>query len=807
MKNLTVLFLLFFSLSINAQLIDVGLQSKIKNSNLIIEGKVIQQFCIKGNDGFVYTKSEILVDKTLKGNYLNNEPIYILTRGGEYDGKVESWSHMLALSVKDKGIFFLQNKNDFGYNYYSCFASSQGFYAFRENKNKLSAYSPLHTVSNIDSELYKVIENEVKTKMEFANREVNYENCLKLTLRPNQLDRSISNFSLSVLAEMTNSPMYLESSIIRVRYSVEEFGPDIFQEGNIEISASEYLPSLNYSLNLRDIDSGLLEIELAHIGGSRTVLDLFPKELFKINLFPIEEISIPFLLIDEDHSIENTELENPRGEIQNPDCLDIELEIGEEIKCPIITSFEPKSVAAGVNEMSLSDVDGTITIYGDNFCDPSQPEKFVKPPFSDVEFWDVDLRDYFKAADLNYIYWTDDSIKLLVPTVKKSGGPHPNLGASTHEIRVTITDCDGSICTIETPEKLHVKFGMFNDFWQRNFEDIITGGCVNPEVANIEAFGGRRRSLVNQNGAGGYNLIIGNMFPNDTNKAQKAREQIIKALDLWRCTYGVNVNIVDEIEPFISDPNTCRIIRSDSLSFNSGVTYMRAGSNSDPCDSLQNVDTSIEKFDIRINAKVLDGIQTAGDGRKYRFNINQEMTQADTINAFDSTSLTVVRDLQGVMIHELGHAFQLRHTNNPEDIMASGSVIDDKLQRALSDNDKLGALHIERLDTLGACGHAGMTPFICGPINSVKQNITSIIPVIITPNPTTGRISISTKLLEYECRITIIDLSGVIVHEFSTNGNSNDIHVNLENYSQGLFFIKVTDIDNGYYSTQKLILK
>ena len=83
---------------------------------------------------------------------------------------------------------------------------------------------------------------------------------------------------------------------------------------------------------------------------------------------------------------------------------------------------------------------------------------------------------------------------------------------------------------------------------------------------------------------------------------------------------------------------------------------MRASSISDPCNPSQNVDTSIEKFEIRINAKVLDGL-TAPNGKRFRFNLNQELTQTDTINAFDSTSLTVVRDLQGIMIHELGHAF------------------------------------------------------------------------------------------------------------------------------------------------------
>ena len=182
------------------------------------------------------------------------------------------------------------------------------------------------------------------------------------------------------------------------------------------------------------------------------------------------------------------------------------------------------------------------------------------------------------------------------------------------------------------------------------------------------------------------------------------------------------------------------------------------------------------------------------------------MTQTDTINAFDSTSLTVVRDLQGVMIHELGHAFQLRHTNNPKDIMASGRVIDDKLQRALSDNDKLGALHIKALDTLGACGHAGMTPFNCELLNSVKQNVASIFPVEISPNPSTGHISINTKLLERKCRIAIINLNGVVLHESITHGGSNDVQINLDTLNQGLYFIKISDIESGLYSTERIIL-
>ena len=105
----TILILLFCFTSALSQ---SSIENLSQTSDQVIEGKVIRkESFVMNNDRNIYTRNTIQVLKVFKGEV--KKEVEIITLGGEYNGRVQSWSHSFDIALHDHGIFFLIESSEF----------------------------------------------------------------------------------------------------------------------------------------------------------------------------------------------------------------------------------------------------------------------------------------------------------------------------------------------------------------------------------------------------------------------------------------------------------------------------------------------------------------------------------------------------------------------------------------------------------------------------------------------------------------------------------------------------------------------
>jgi len=100
--------LILSSLSLMSQTTIDGLSQKVQYVDLIVSGEVIRKEAFLHKDGRIYTQNFISPRLLLKGEIHDLEDFVVLSRGGEVDGKIESWTHQEKFNVGDNGIFFFK---------------------------------------------------------------------------------------------------------------------------------------------------------------------------------------------------------------------------------------------------------------------------------------------------------------------------------------------------------------------------------------------------------------------------------------------------------------------------------------------------------------------------------------------------------------------------------------------------------------------------------------------------------------------------------------------------------------------------
>lgn len=176
MKKIYLLLIIisFFKFNFSfaqCSLYPVSLSSRVNNSSLIIEGKVISQKSFWNSaHNYIYTSNLIEVNQVLKGN-TNSSFIEIITEGGEIDMNKQVVEPALQLNPNDEGIFTLINFNQpqqYGYQVFQAYADQQGFIKFNLKEN--SAHDPFNKYSNINSVLYSQLKTLLHTTFaDFTN--------------------------------------------------------------------------------------------------------------------------------------------------------------------------------------------------------------------------------------------------------------------------------------------------------------------------------------------------------------------------------------------------------------------------------------------------------------------------------------------------------------------------------------------------------------------------------------------------------------------------------------------------------------
>lgn len=158
-KIYTILILISYVLINSSQaqcsLYPVSLSSRVNNSGLIIEGKVISQKSFwNASRNYIYSSNLIQVNQVLKGS-LVSPYIEIITEGGEVDMNKQLVEPSLQLTPSEEGVFMLNSFNQpaqFGYSVFQTYADQQGFIKF--NLETHSAFDPFNKYIDINNVLY-----------------------------------------------------------------------------------------------------------------------------------------------------------------------------------------------------------------------------------------------------------------------------------------------------------------------------------------------------------------------------------------------------------------------------------------------------------------------------------------------------------------------------------------------------------------------------------------------------------------------------------------------------------------------------
>ncbi len=105
---LLMVILLLIGTNVEAQLVPVSLDARIKSSEVLLEGRVVEQYSFFDNDrNLIYTANVIEVKRTLKGTF-SGQKAEIITLGGIVGNQMQTVSHTLELKTGDFGLFMCE---------------------------------------------------------------------------------------------------------------------------------------------------------------------------------------------------------------------------------------------------------------------------------------------------------------------------------------------------------------------------------------------------------------------------------------------------------------------------------------------------------------------------------------------------------------------------------------------------------------------------------------------------------------------------------------------------------------------------
>lgn len=136
----------------------VLLSDRVPQSDLVLEGKVIDQLCFwNAEHNRIYTSNLVDVYKTFKNTGASY--IEVITEGGVVGDKKQAVHPGLSLRVGDVGVFTLVSNSQpaqFGKPVYEAYASAQGFIRYNLSENR--ATEPFDSYSSITAGLYPAIQ-------------------------------------------------------------------------------------------------------------------------------------------------------------------------------------------------------------------------------------------------------------------------------------------------------------------------------------------------------------------------------------------------------------------------------------------------------------------------------------------------------------------------------------------------------------------------------------------------------------------------------------------------------------------------
>jgi Secretion system C-terminal sorting domain len=729
---------LFFLFTLKAQYVEFPLEQRVTQSDLIVEAKVIDQFSYK-KAGLIYTANKLevcaVVFKKVAPTAENLSTVYVITYGGELNGEFNTWTHMLTLNKGMEGLFFL--KSNFSIlpeappsnsSFYDVYGQEQGFVTYAKDDNwGFSGNSLFEAFNNADDYIGKI--NNI-TEQDNVTKSCIVGNKSGIVLK---LDTAIVGQGNITFKSSIKGQWGKGYKLEKVKIQIEFNSSINLAQYNFSVGALTSTLSTHYGISWSQPNSHSAVLEVTKNNGTTTYQQLGSQfsEFLSISFHPsllavgVKSVQIVDAKFKDGNSIQN--------------FLEYEIFYNKLIKeyfaAPVITSFEPAEVCAGVKAEQSSGnpvIAGHVIIKGDNFGD-IDPADFATeiPENYRVEFRrEEDLTsNAFKVTPLteDYVYWTNTEIKVKVPTAGKLVN-NSNLlsgdavAANAVTGRITVKTPDGVDDTGD--DKLKVLFAHFNS---------IEIGNSNHSLAH---------KLLNKSGNGGYYLIFDSSFEGIHNNEQAARKDVIDAFCEWNAISQAKIEVVE----------TCP---TGAICYKVKYEFIdNAGSSS------------------IVLARGLSSGSQFGCSNEYTIGFI-ELTFNSAIDNWKVSSEAGPSDpfvIKPTTYHEGGHLLQLGHVYNEDALMyplySSDFLIDA--------DASAGGTHVANVSAATNCANKlnkGLISSCMTPTSEGEQNSF----VRVTPNPVKDELLIDFGQDFVSGEVTIHDSNGKICQVVNISPNSNRI--------------------------------
>lgn len=749
--------------SLTAQLYKVPFEQKMTQSTHIVEGKILSSRAFwSANKRDIYTAHTVEIYNVFKGELVGSQ-VEIITWGGQLDGVTQTWTHLLTLHKGQEGIFCLEpagKYHDYShakqkFEMYEVFSSSQGFFAYHVEKQRLTASEPFGKY-DVENELKPQIRNFTgqNEKWVFTNKGIQY------SFRNPSLDTTGGKnvLAFDVYANGTQNGTKYDSAVVVLKYDTTTFGSSVCGSGGLVVTKGLIVTNSAYQLNCNDKSSNEIQFSIGVRGANPShlySLKTIAEQLIHVQI-TIQNCNPTHLLIDS-ASLTSYYLDGNNLKSYNP--IQVLNSLSNQNVCvpphdPAITSIFPLSRRAGVGDI--------ITVNGSGFG--TYANGFSRVQFTKVSGTDPIFTPMIVISK-DIISWTDTLIQVRVPSTNDS-----NEVAGSGFIAI-VDSLSGN--PTESTDSITIRFGNINFYQQYlNLSSL-------PDSNNFPQY------LGDIDGLGGYTFKYIDIAGQPSFRGDyAARACFEKAIAMWRCATGVRIRI--------DTTNT------DTSIFANFVTY----------DLLP---TGIAMATTNYHNLCLDG-----SGQPVFFQVTKQarvIVNSDTAyynhlykDANSTTGLNnTLYDLVTAFLHELGHFHCLTHTNNPNDLMYP-FISKGQAKRAIAGNDFEGGNYVMGQSTTITTGNCDsvMTPIICPLCDSVfsrlactsiDKNTNNRVSLNVYPNPFSDAINIDFYLLENQgFSYEILDVLGRSVlknNKTKVNIGENHIELKTNELSNGIYFAKI----------------
>lgn len=815
MKNVMSLFLFLASVALSfGQTIPKGLSDIVNQSSYIFEGRVIRSDSYWGQENrTIYTSHTVEIKKIFKGD-LECGTIEVITEGGRVGDTELLISHNINFNIGDKGIFacVLSNVDSSVVDFYpetnelklGVIYSEQGF--FREYEDLINkdisnlfysfdsltqAYQAIELVTqlnyidcevvslgnNIDNPVIKYPNPKKKSSKTYAENLIlskkstssksNITQTTSLTyafenLQITGVSPRYLEFDIYLSADDNNS--YFDNGAVAISYDTTVFGSNIYTNGRVEVTRGTVLASV---INYQEPDSltwdntgDIFNIVFfaRNNPASRFNLTTTPTQAVHIKI-EFKNCSIPSTILFTNHtfmlnnSLYTTTPNAPTSSyIQYPSIDDDDYE-NLPVCFPIITDFNPKTAHGGVGDI--------VTISGNYFTN-SKGNIALK----NADNGGQSLVILDKIQDI--ISWNDTEIKFIVPSVKDTiTSTNVEFPVGTGPIILGINNDTLSTSTYSLPN-LAIDYSLRNT--------ILPGtSSAKKRIDLVDAMG----SIL---GNGGY------VFNTNPTLEQNilAISAVKKAVNEWVCLTNVHFEVGSSIPLWNKD-----VAMEDSINMiqfgktNSVTTLAETRTWLSYCPSVKN--PFIKEIDLVLKDTSFWAYDTTG-------------TQNIPLGKYD---------FYGTVLHELGHAHLLNHTNQIYDIMyynsppgqlASQRVISLSLPNQNAGNS---VINHSAVTPHGSCMQLNTMILIsgnnCNPINTIITEVD--LAVKIYPNPVNNILNIENPGNE-KLTVEIFNDMGLSLYKGSLMQESN-LEIDVTSFSYGIYVIVFSN--SRYIKPYKLI--